>query len=66
MIPDLAVIIESYIGFRMIEVLLMPSSRYTNQGCAIAAKVLAVLALIISSAVCLDILFSGTTVPTIH
>ena len=66
MIPDLAVIVESYIGFRMIEVLLMPNSRYTNQGCAVAAKVLSVLVLIVTSAVCLDILSSGTSIPAIR
>jgi len=65
MIPDLAVIIELYIAFRMIEVLLMPSSRYTNQGCAVGAKIFAVLVLIISSGVCLDILFTGANTPTL-
>lgn len=65
MIPGLALIIETYVGFRMIEVLLMPNSRHINQSCAVAAKVLAVLALIVSSVVCLNILFSGVSTPTV-
>jgi hypothetical protein len=63
MIPSLAVIIESYVGFRMIEVLLRSNSRYTNQSCAVVAKILAVLVLIVSSIACLGILFSGTNIP---
>lgn len=63
MIPDLAVIIECYIAFRMIEILLMPSSRYTNQSCAAVAKVLAIVALAVSGFVCFDILMSATNVP---
>lgn len=66
MIPGLSVIIESYIGFRMVEVLLMPNSRYTSQGGAVAAKILAVLVLVVSGLACLDILLSGVSLPATH
>lgn len=64
MIPNIAVILSSYIGFRMIEIFLFPTSRYSSTGTAIAARVFAVIALLVTIFCCLDILFTGST-PTL-
>jgi hypothetical protein len=65
-IPSLSLMIGAYIGFRMIEVLLMPDSHYASHGGAVAAKILAVLVFIVSGLACLNILLSGASFPTAH
>ncbi len=66
MIPNIALMIGSYVGFRMIEVLLMPNSHYGGDKRAVAAKILAVLAFLVSSFACLDTLMTGSSVPLVH
>jgi hypothetical protein len=63
MIPNIAVMLSAYIGFRMIEVLLFAPSRYANRASRVVACVLAGIAFLVSGAVTVDILTSGTKVP---
>ena len=63
MIPNLAVMISSYIGFRMIEVWLFPTSRYSSRGAHIAACILAAIAFLVSGFALLDIISSGSNLP---
>ncbi|HTQ85047.1 MAG TPA: hypothetical protein VMI93_02450 [Candidatus Solibacter sp.] len=42
MIPNLATIIAAYVGFRMLEVFLFNTSRYSSRGVHIVAGVFAV------------------------
>ena len=62
MIPTLAVMISAYVGFRMIEVFLFPTSRYRSDGARVAAYVFAGLALIVIVFSAVDILMSGSGV----
>lgn len=66
MIPSLSLMIGAYIGFRMIEVMLMPESHYASHNGAVAARILAVVAFIVSGVACLNILFSGASLPVSH
>lgn len=60
MIPNLALIISAYVNFRMIEIFLLPTSHYSGRGAHVAARVLAVIVILVTSVCALDILMSGT------
>jgi hypothetical protein len=59
MIPDIAVMLSAYIGFRMIEVFLLSPSRYSSAGAKIAACVLAVIAFLVTAFVTIDVVMHG-------
>jgi dolichyl-phosphate-mannose--protein O-mannosyl transferase len=63
MIPNIALMIGAYIGFRMLEVIARSNSTYINKGSAIAVKVLAFLTFLVSGVACVSTLWSGTNVP---
>jgi hypothetical protein len=52
----LTLMVGAYIGFRMIEVLLMSNSRYDTPKKAQVAKILATLVLVASGIACLSML----------
>jgi hypothetical protein len=47
MIPNVALMISAYIGFRMIEVFLLAPSRYANRTSRIVACILAAIAFLV-------------------
>jgi hypothetical protein len=63
MIPDLAIIISAYVGFRMIEVLLFSPDRYANRASRVVACILVAIAFLVSGVVTMSILTSGTKIP---
>lgn len=63
LIPNMALMIGTYIGFRMLETLAKPNSGYGNVGAAIAVKVLAVLAFLVSGFACVSTLLGGASIP---
>ena len=63
MIPNMALMIGAYIGFRMLEVLAKPNSSYANVGAAVAVKVLAVLTFLVSGFACVSTLLGGASIP---
>jgi hypothetical protein len=63
MIPDLAIMISAYIGFRMIEVFLFAPNRYSSPGARICVCVLAVIAFLVSGITAVSILTSGPNIP---
>jgi hypothetical protein len=66
MIPALAMIVAAYVNFRMIEVFLSPTTRYSSSGARVAACFFAVLVLMVTSFCALDILLSGSNVPALR
>lgn len=66
MIPGIALMLGSYIGFRMLEVLLKPVAPFGGMWQAIVVKCLAGIALVVSSAACFDILMSGAKMLPLH
>jgi hypothetical protein len=66
MIPSLALMIGAYIGFRMIEVVLMTDSRYASRTDSLVVKVLAGVVFVVSGLACLNILLSGASFPAAH
>jgi hypothetical protein len=64
MIPNLALMVAAYIGFRMIEVFLFAPSRYQNSVSRIIACILAGIAFSVSGFALLDIWLSGQNVGT--
>ena len=65
-IPALATILAAYVNFRMIEVFLSPTSRYSSSGARVAACIFAGVVLIVTSFCALDILVSGSNVPALR
>jgi hypothetical protein len=65
MIPNLALMVGAYIGFRMIEVLLLSTSRYQNFGSRVVACILACITLLVSGIALLDIMLSGSNILTL-
>jgi hypothetical protein len=63
MIPNIALMIGAYIGFRMLEVTAKPNSSYSTKGAAIAVKVLAILAFLVSGFACVSTLMGGANLP---
>jgi len=63
MIPNIALMIGAYIGFRMLEVIARPDSSYINKGSATTVKVLAFLTFLVSGVACVSTLLGGTNVP---
>lgn len=62
MIPNLALMISAYIGFRMIEGFLFPTERYLHGGAKIAACVFAAIALFVTGVSLLEIMTAGSNV----
>lgn len=60
MIPDLAIIVAAYVCFRMLEVCLFKSDRYLNKGVHVLLRVLAVLIILLTIVMVLDIVTKGT------
>jgi hypothetical protein len=58
-IPDLAMIVSAYVVFRMIEVWLFPASRYGSKGARVAACILALLVILATGLMVLDIVTRG-------
>jgi len=64
MIPDLALMISAYVGFRMVEVFLLADTRYVNRASKVAACVLAAVALAVIGFSLLSIMTSSSQIPT--
>ena len=60
MIPTIGLMIGAYIGFRMLEVIAAPVSRYANAGAAIVVKILAGITFLVSGFACFTLLVSGS------
>jgi hypothetical protein len=63
MIPNLALMVSAYVGFRMIEVFLFPPSRYSSTTARVCAYVFAAIAFVVSVISTVDILMSGSKMP---
>ncbi len=63
MIPQMALMVGAYIGFRMLEVTAKPNSSYTSTRAAVGVKILAILTFLVSGFACVSTLISGVNIP---
>jgi hypothetical protein len=62
MIPNIALMIGAYIGFRMLEVTAKPNSVYATTNAAIIVKILAILTFLVSGFACVSTLMGGANI----